>query len=86
MSHFDGFDHGKVPNIGRDPLLMRDRDFAMVTFSATVTLALEVRRSPEPDLQLIQAIAESEETLKRVQNDNRLARDALFILQGLRDS
>jgi hypothetical protein len=46
---------------------------------------LEVRRAAEPDLQLIQAIAESEKTLKRVQSDNKLARHALAILQELRD-
>jgi hypothetical protein len=56
----------------------------MVTFSATVTLALEVRKNTQPDPQLIQAIAESERTLERVQNYNKLARDALSILQELR--
>jgi hypothetical protein len=58
----------------------------MVTFSATVTLALEVRRTPEPDPHIVQAIAESERTLDLVQNDNKLARDALSILQELRNT
>jgi hypothetical protein len=56
----------------------------MVTFSATVTLALEVRRTTEPDPQLIQAISESEHILGRVQSENKLARDALSILHELR--
>jgi hypothetical protein len=85
MSRLDGFDHGKTASVIHETSLMRHRDFAMVTFSATITLALEVRRAVEPDLQLIQAIAESEKTLKRVQSDNKLARHALAILQELRD-
>jgi hypothetical protein len=58
----------------------------MVTFSATVTLALEVRKTTDPDAQLVQAIAESERTLDRVKNNNKLARDALSILQELRNT
>ncbi|KAH7081697.1 hypothetical protein BKA63DRAFT_405372 [Paraphoma chrysanthemicola] len=63
---------------------LRSWDFAMVTFSATVTLALEVRRTAEPDLRLVQAIADSERTLESVQSENKLARDALLILRELR--
>jgi uncharacterized protein with PhoU and TrkA domain len=58
----------------------------MVIFSATVTLALEVRRTTEPDPQLVQAIIESEKTLHRVQIDNKLAKEALSILQELRNT
>ncbi|KAF2031075.1 hypothetical protein EK21DRAFT_100012 [Setomelanomma holmii] len=63
---------------------LRSWDFAMVTFSATVTLALEVRRTSEPDSDLVQAIDASEKILERVQCDNKLARDALSILHKLR--
>jgi hypothetical protein len=84
MSHSDVFGHGEAAHWIKNALLTRSRDFAMVTFSATVTLALEVRRTTEPDPQFVQAIAESERTLERVRNDNKLARDALSILQELR--
>lgn len=56
----------------------------MIFFSATITLTLEVRRSSQPDLQLVQAITESEKTLESVKSHNKLARDALSILQELR--
>lgn len=39
---------------------LRSWDFAMVAFSATVTLALEVRRTEQADAQLVQAICEGE--------------------------
>lgn len=58
----------------------------MIFFSATVTLTLEIRRSSQPDPQLVQAIAESEKALERVKFDNKLARDALSILQELRNA
>jgi hypothetical protein len=69
-----------------DTLLTYCRDFAMVTFSATVTLALEVRKTSDPDPQLLQAIAESERILDRVKSNNKLAKDALSILQELRNT
>jgi hypothetical protein len=66
-------------------MLTRNRDFAMVIFSATVTLVLEVQRTTEPDPQIVQAIEESEKTLDRVQTHNKLAREALSIVQELRN-
>jgi hypothetical protein len=67
-------------------LFTNSRDFAMVTFSATVTLALEVRRTTEPNPDLVQAIVQSKKALERVQNDNKLAKAALSILHELRDT
>jgi hypothetical protein len=58
------------------------RDFAMVVFSATVTLALEVERSEKPDSQLIDAITQSSEILKRVQSQNKVASEALSMLHA----
>jgi len=58
----------------------------MVTFSATVTLALEVRRTTERNVEHVQAIAQSKKSLERVQSDNKLAKAALSILHGLRDT
>lgn len=58
----------------------------MVFFSATITLTLEVRRGIQRDPRLVQAIAESERTLERVKSDNKLAQEALSILQEFRDT
>lgn len=64
---------------------LRSWDFAMVTFSATITLALEVRREGEVDAQLVQAIRESERALGGVRVENVVAREAVGILAELRN-
>jgi hypothetical protein len=85
MKRLGGFDHGESLHSTPGTLLTCCRDFAMVTFSATVTLALEVQKSPEQNVQLVRAIADSEKVLERVQSDNKLARDALSILHELQN-
>lgn len=86
MSLSGGSDLGKTLNLTQGKSLTLCRDFAMVTFSATVTLALEVCRTTQPDPDLVQAIAESERTLERVQHENKLAKAALSILHELRNA
>ncbi|KAF1923822.1 uncharacterized protein M421DRAFT_74328 [Didymella exigua CBS 183.55] len=63
---------------------LRSWDFAMLIFSATVTLALEVRRVDDADPQLIEAIADSVQTLERVESQNNLAKEARRILDEMR--
>jgi hypothetical protein len=63
-------------------MLIIYRDFAMVVFSATVTLALEVERSEAPDSQFVDAIMQSTELLKCVKSQNKLASEALSILHA----
>ncbi|PVH99935.1 hypothetical protein DM02DRAFT_493999, partial [Periconia macrospinosa] len=60
---------------------LRTWDFAMLIFSATVTLALEVRRADEQNSRFIDAITQSKNLLRTVQFENKLAREALSILQ-----
>lgn len=55
----------------------------MLTFSSTVTLVLEVQGSDNPDPQFIQAIRESKDLLKRVESQNKLAREAHLLLEEL---
>lgn len=55
----------------------------MLIFSTTVTLALEVQGSADPDPQFIQAVRESKDLLKRVQSQNKLASEALLMLDEL---
>ncbi|KAH6094729.1 hypothetical protein HBI65_122840 [Parastagonospora nodorum] len=64
---------------------LRSWDFAMVTFSATVTLALEVRRSREADERLVRAIRDSERILGGVRGENVVAREGVGIWQELRN-
>ncbi|KAF2710051.1 hypothetical protein K504DRAFT_476151 [Pleomassaria siparia CBS 279.74] len=65
---------------------LRSWDFAMIIFSATVTLALEVRKGENPDPQFTDAIIQSDRLLERVQSQNKLAREALSILHELKIS
>ncbi|CAI6338070.1 unnamed protein product [Periconia digitata] len=60
---------------------LRSWDFAMFIFSATVTIALEVQRTETPDPQCLEAIAQGKQLLGKVQFQNKLAREALSILQ-----
>lgn len=53
----------------------------MFIFSATVTIALEVPRNEQPDPQYIDAIIQGKQLLERVEFQNKLAREALSILQ-----
>ncbi|KAF2638874.1 hypothetical protein P280DRAFT_491342 [Massarina eburnea CBS 473.64] len=63
---------------------LRSWDFAMVIYSAMVTLALEVQRSEEPDSQILDAIIQGEGLLKQVQTQNKLANEALIMLRELK--
>lgn len=56
----------------------------MIVFSATVTLALEVRRTDDPDPQVVEAITNSMKNLERVEAQNKLAQEARHILTELR--
>lgn len=56
----------------------------MIIFSATITLTLEIRRTNAADSQLSKAISEGIEMLKRVQSENKLAKEACCILNELK--
>ncbi|KAJ4298139.1 hypothetical protein N0V90_006038 [Kalmusia sp. IMI 367209] len=67
------------------PTRLRSWAFAMTIFSAAVTLSREILGSTSPNPQFIQAVIESKAFLRRVQFQNKLASEALLILEELGD-
>jgi len=55
----------------------------MIIFSAAVTLALEVQGSAEPNPRFVAEVTRSKQFLQEVQHHNKLASEALLMLDEL---